>query len=157
MRLAPHLVLAVAAALVAALSAGAQELALTPAERPSAPERERVERWHRAWREEVAPLERAMASVVALARRPGRPDLRRPCLALGRALLDLDRERVLPAPDPAADLHLRRGLRALTRAAITCLTDRPYAARHAVSEGAGSFRQMRAILARYDLGPEERP
>lgn len=158
MRPAPAVVIIIAAAAqLAALAAGAQELTLVPAQRPSALEQERMERWHREWRQEAAPLERATATLAALARRPGRPDLRPPCLDLGRALLDLDRERLLPAPDPAADLHLRRGLRALARAAITCLTERPYAARQAVAEGARSLRQMRAILAVYGLEPRTEP
>lgn len=146
------------AAPVPALAAAAREpepaLVLAPAERPSVLEQRRMELWHRTWRREAAPLLGATATLEDLARRPGRPDLRPSCLALGRALLDLDRERLLPVPDAAADLHLRRGLRALTRAAVTCLTKRPYAARGAVAEGAGSLRQMRAVLAGYGLGPE---
>lgn len=151
--------LVAAAAPVPALAAAAREpepalVLVAPAERPSVLEQRRMELWHRTWRREAAPLLGATASLEALARRPGRPDLRPSCLALGRALLDLDRERLLPVPDAAADLHLRRGLSALTRAAVTCLTKRPYAARGAVAEGAGSLRQMRAVLAGYGLGPE---
>lgn len=145
------------AALPAAAPAGAPEpaprLILVPAEPPSALERARMARWHAAWRQEAAPLLRATSALAAIAQRPGRPDLRPSCLALAGALLELDRERLLPAPDPAVDLHLRRSLRALTRAAVTCLTKRPYAARAAVAEGAGGLRQVRAVLARYGLEP----
>ncbi|HSL82900.1 MAG TPA: hypothetical protein VLF66_08995 [Thermoanaerobaculia bacterium] len=147
----------------AAPAAPAQESApeqaplLAPAEPLSALSRARMARWHAAWRDEAEGLLRATAALADLAGRPGRPDLRPPCLALGGALLELDRERLLPAPDAAVDLHLRRSLRALTRAAVTCLTERPYAARAAVAEGAGGLRQVRAVLARYSLRPEATP
>lgn len=152
---------AVAALPAAAAAAGVHEPepapVLAPAEPPSALERARMARWHADWRREAEPLLRATSALATLARRPGRPDLRPPCLALGGALLELDRERLLPAPDPAVDLHLRRSLSALTRAAVTCLTKRPYAARAAVAEGAGGLRQVRAVLARYGLGLESAP
>lgn len=137
-----------------AAPAVAGELSLRAARPPSAAERRHMERWHRAWTDEAAPVARAFASLARLARRRGNPDLRPRCLELSRALLDLDRERVLPAPDPAADLHLRAGLRELTRAAVTCLTKRPYAARHALGEAEARFRQVDLVLGAYDLEPK---
>lgn len=137
----------------AASASDAGEPSLRAARPPSASELQRMERWHRAWREEAALVAQSFASLDRLARRRGSPDLRPRCLELTRALLDLDRDRVLPAPDPAADLHLRGGLRALTRAAVTCLTKRPFAARHALAEAGDRFRQVELVLRSYGLEP----
>lgn len=131
----------------------AGELSLRAARPPSASELLRMERWHRAWREEAAPVASSFASLAREARRRGSPDLRPRCLELARTLLALDRERVLPVPAPAADLHLRGGLRALTRATVTCLTKRPYAARHALSEAEVHFRHAELVLGAYGLEP----
>lgn len=156
MKLISTLVLILIAAHWTALGAGAAELELRLARPPSASERDAMERWYRLWRTEAGPVERSFGALARLARKGGSPDLRPRCLELGEALLELDRERVLPAPNPAVDLHLRDGLRALTRAAVTCLTKRPYKARHALAEAETRFRQVARVLRTYDLEPGAR-
>lgn len=116
---------------------------------PSALERAQVERWHRAWRVEAAALERAFDAAIRAAEARDDRALRPRCLTLAGAVLDLDRSRILPAPDRAADLHLRRGLRHVARAAVTCLTKRPYAARYALEQAADAFAQAWRVLDRY--------
>lgn len=116
---------------------------------PSPLERARIARWHRAWREEAATLERSFDAVLRAVARGDDRALPPRCVALAGAVLDLDRPRVLPVPDRAADLHLRRALRHVARGALTCLTRRPYAARHAFEQAADAFAQARRVLDRY--------
>lgn len=122
---------------------------------PSPLERARVMRWHDAWREEAAGLERTFAAAVRAEEAGDDDGLRPHCVALAGALLELDRPRVLPVPDRAADFHVRRALRHLTRAAVTCLTERPYAARHALEQARDAFGQARRVLRRYRLPADE--
>jgi hypothetical protein len=106
---------------------------------------------------------RAFAATVRTVEAGDDGALRPRCLALAGALLDLDRPRVLPVPDRAADLHVRRALHHLARASVTCLTERPYAARDALRRAADAFGQARRVLRRYRPAaeplnePEERP
>lgn len=122
---------------------------------PSALERARIEYWYRVWRREGAAVERSFSAALVAAETGGDRALRLRCVALAGALLDLDRPRVLPVPDRAADLHLRRALRHLARAAVTCLTKRPYAARHALEQAAEALAQARRVLRRYGVAPGE--
>jgi hypothetical protein len=116
---------------------------------PTPLERARVLRWHDTWREEAGALDRAFAAAVRSVEAGEDGALRARCVELAGALLDLERPRVLPVPDRAADLHVRRALRHLARAAVTCLTERPYAARHALEQAGDAFGQAHRILRRY--------
>lgn len=145
---------------LAAPAAGAEEapdaVVLRPAAPPSAVERARMERWRRVWREESDGLDRAFATAHRAADVPesGR---RAYCAPLAEAMLAIDRERVLPVPDPAADLHLRRGLRTATLAAVDCLAGRPYAARGKLRRAAGELSAMERRLRRYRPRPRRPP
>jgi len=142
---------ALAAALLAAAPLWSAEPLLRASSPPSALERERVAGWHRTWAEEAAPVVRAFRSLHRAADGETPVALRPHCLALAEDLLDFDRRRVLPAPEPAVDLYLRRGLRELDQAAVACLTKRPYATRRALAEAAGAFREVELLLAPYGL------
>lgn len=136
-----------------------EAVVLRPAAPPSALERARMERWRRAWREESEGLERAFDTAHRAAGAPesGR---RAHCAPLAEAMLAIDRERILPVPDPAADLHLRRGLRAATLAAVDCLEGRPYAARGKLRRAAAALSWVERRLRRYrprPPRPEARP
>lgn len=131
--------------------------ALRPASPPTPLERARVRRWLEVWQEEAAPLETAFSEALRSLEAESHGGLRPRCVELAGALLELDRARVLPAPDRAADLHLRRGLHQLARAAVTCLTERPYAARDALRRAAEAFRQARRVLRRYRQKPASVP
>lgn len=124
-------------------------LRLRTAPPPTELERARVERWDRRWREEAGDLERGVATASRAVEAGDYDRLEAGCSPLARALLELERPRVLPVPDRAADLHVRRALRHLSRAALTCLTRRPYAARHALGQAAEAFAEARRVLLRY--------
>lgn len=126
---------------------------LRPAAPPSELERVRMERWRRSWRQEAAALDRAFRAALRTAAEGSDRDLRARCTPLAGALLELDRKRVLPVPERAADLYLRRGLRALTHAAVACLTARPYAARGKLREAREAFRSAERVLRRYGSVP----
>ena len=134
--------------------------------RPSPPPGEldaaRVRAWHDGWRRETAALRRAAAALAAAlgsAYEPGaggpgaRPALLPSCRALAREALALDRGRVLPAPEGVVDLYLRRSLGRFTEAATACLSDRPYAAAHALRQARGALAQAARALAPYGLEP----
>lgn len=132
--------------------AGEETLVLRPARRPSKVRLHLMERWIETWRSRGGPLERAVDALDPEGRGAPRME-RRVCLDLAGALLELDRGTVLPAPDAAVSFHVERGLRRLTRTAITCITRRPYAARRALEEARGSFTQAARLLERYEVGP----
>lgn len=146
---------AAAAVVVTALATAAplpvEEPLWRAAAGPTPLERQRMAAWHRAWLEEAAPVERSFRALHRAAAGETPVALRPHCLALAEDLLDLDRRRVLPVPDPAADLHLRRGLRELGQAAVTCLGKRPYATRQALAEAASALRHVDRILGPYGL------
>lgn len=121
---------------------------------PSDLERARVEHWEEVWRAEAGALEESFEAALRAAETSDDRGLRPRCVALAGAVLELERPRVLPVPDRAADLHLRRALRHLTRAAVTCLTKRPYAARRALEQAAEAFAQARRVLRRYRRAPD---
>lgn len=149
-RLSP-LVLALLLSLPFALAADADgegAVVLRSAAPPTALERARFERWHRAWREETAAFRPAFAAAVRAAAGSDR-QLRPHCAPLAASILGVDRGRVLPAPEPAADLHLRRALRAVTLAAVSCLRGRPYAARGRLRAAGEEFRRVERLLRRY--------
>lgn len=121
-----------------------------PSDRPSKLELHFVQRWLEDWRRSAGPVERAVAALGPDGR--GAPQLDKPaCMDLAAALLELDRRAVLPAPDAAVSLHLERGLRRLTRTAVTCLTRRRYAARRALEEARDAFGEAERLLRRYEL------
>lgn len=125
---------------------------LRPARAPSKVALHRMELWHEAWRGRAGTLERAVEALAGNRRgTPRMPEDK--CMELAAALLDLDRREVLPVPDSAVSLHLERGLRRLTRVAITCLTRRRYEARWSLEEARKSFAQAERLLRRYELGP----
>jgi hypothetical protein len=161
--LAPILLLELLGALPIAALAGKPPVsaaddppAMRPAPPPSPLDRARVMRWRDAWREEAAGLERTFSAAVQASEARDDDGLRPRCVALAGALLELERPRVLPVPDRAADLHVRRALRHLTRAAVACLSERPYAARHALEQARDAFGQARRVLRRYRL-PDDEP
>lgn len=123
--------------------------ALRAAPPPTELERARVERWDRRWRDEAGDLERSFAAASRAVEAGDYRRLESGCAPLARALIELDRPQILPVPDRAADLHVRRALRHLARAALTCLTRRPYAARHALEQAADAFAEARRVLRRY--------
>lgn len=118
---------------------------------PSPLEQARMERWYDLWRSEAGAVERSFRDAAEAAKPGSGIPLRPRCLALAGALLDVDRERVLPVPDRAADLHLRRALRHLTRAAVACLTERPYETVGALHRAGSAFRHAGTVLRRYGL------
>lgn len=147
-RLSP-LVLALLLSFPFALAAdGEGAVVLRPAAPPTALERARFDRWYRAWREETAAFRPAFAAAVRAAAGSDR-QLRPHCAPLAASILGVDRGRVLPAPEPAADLHLRRALRAVTLAAVSCLRGRPYAARGRLRAAGNEFRRVERLLRRY--------
>ncbi len=125
-----------------------ETVVLRPSAPPSALERARFDRWHRAWREETADFRRAFAATVRAAAGSDR-QLQPYCAPFAEAVLGIDRGRVLPVPDPAADLHLRRALRAATLAAVSCLRGRPYAARGRLRAAGADFGRVEHLLRRY--------
>lgn len=125
-----------------------EAVALRPAAPPSALERARFDRWYRAWREETTEFRRAFAATVRAAAGSDR-QLQPYCAPFAEAVLGIDRGRVLPMPDPAADLHLRRALRAATLAAVSCLRGRPYAARGRLRAAGAAFDRVERLLRRY--------
>lgn len=137
--------------LLAASPAVGEEPLLTASRPPSALERARMESWHRTWIEEGAPADRSFRALHRAAAGETPVALRPHCLALAEDLLELDRRRVLPVPDPATDLHFRRGLRELTQAAVACLGKRPYATRQALSEAERAFREADLLLKSFGL------
>lgn len=132
--------------------AGEPSPVFRPARPPSKVALHRMERWHEVWRSRAGTLERAVEALAGNGREaPRMPEEK--CTELAAALLDLDRRAVLPVPESAVSLHLERGLRLLTRTAITCITRRRYAARRALLEARRSFAQAERLLRRYELGP----
>jgi hypothetical protein len=153
----PIAVLLAAAVALPALSARAEEpreaVVIRPAAPPSALERARMERWRRAWREESRGLDRAIA--LALRAAEVVPARRRAhCEPLAEVMLGIDRDRVLPVPDPVADLHLRRALEQATRAAVDCLDRRPYAARGRLRRASADLAAVERRLERYRARPD---
>lgn len=142
---------ALAATLLAASPVAGAEPVLRASAPPSAAERERMASWHRSWEEEAAPVARAFGSLRSAAAGETPISLRPYCLALAEGLLALDRRRVLPAPHPATDFHLRRALRQLDQAAFACLAKRPYATDQALSWAARAFREVDRSLAAYGI------
>lgn len=150
-RLSPlvlSLLLALPFASPAPAADGEATVILRPAAPPSAIEQARFERWYRAWREETATFRPTFAAAVRAAAGSDR-ELRPHCEPLAASVLGVDRDRVLPAPEPAADLHLRRALRAVTLAAVSCLRGRPYAARGRLRTAGDEFRRVERLLRRY--------
>lgn len=142
---------ALAAALLAAAPVSGAEPILRASAPPSAAERESMASWQSSWEEEAAPVVRAFRSLRSAAAGETPISLRPYCLALAEGLLDLDRRRVLPAPHPATDFHLRRGLRQLDQAAFACLTKRPYATHQALAWAARAFREVDRSLVAYGI------
>ena len=157
LRIVSALLLA-ATALLPTAPAPAEEpreaVVIRPAAPPSALERARMERWRRAWREESRGLDRAFATALRAADVPA-PRLRAHCAPLAEAMLGMDRKRVLPVPDPVADLHLRRALHQATRAAVDCLGKRPYAARGRLRRAAADLEAVEHRLERYRPRPDD--
>ena len=147
----PLFAAAVAAALLAATPAPAAEPILRASAPPSAAERESMASWQRSWEEEAAPVVRAFRALRSAAAGETPISLRPYCLALAEGLLDLDRRRVLPAPHPATDFHLRRALRQVDQAAFACLTKRPYATHQALAWAARAFREVDRSLVAYGI------
>ena len=125
-----------------------EAVVLRPAAPPSALEQARFDRWYRAWRQETTDFRRAFAATVRAAAGSDR-QLQPYCAPFAEAVLGIDRRRVLPVPDPAADLHLRRALRAATLAAVSCLRGRPYAARGRLRAAGADFDRVERLLRRY--------
>lgn len=122
---------------------------------PAAEELARLERWQRTWAAAAGPFEAAFARALDGIARPD-AELRKRCGPLARTLLELDRTNLPPAPDPLADVHLKRGLSAATHAAIECLRGRPYAARGELRRAERSFARA-ARLLRHPVRRSERP
>lgn len=133
------------------------EIVLRPAARPSRIDLARYERWKRVWEDEAGSFDRAFEAALRAAAGTDR-DLVAHCSPLAAAILAVDRRRVLPAPDRAADLCLRRALHAAALAAVACLGDRPYAARGKLREArdelACTARRLRRFRRAVEPAPE---
>jgi len=92
---------------------------------PAALRRRRLERWLPTYRREMPPL---LDAVGRLRRSIGSstPQIfATACRNLGRALAQLDRDALLPAPEFALHRHLTTALHHLARTATACLARRP--------------------------------
>jgi len=129
-----------------------QRIELHRADRPSAPERKRMERWQERWRRQAEPLGRLLGGLGTQDQPP--PVGRRSwCRALAEAVLAFDRERVFPTPSYAAGRSLRRGLDLLGRGAVACLQGRVYAASDLVRRAQRSFGDAAVLLRPYGVAP----
>lgn len=125
---------------------------LRRADRPSDEELRRVERWHERWRRQVVPIDRLLGGLGRTGQEP--PVGRRSwCRALAEALLELDRESVLPVPSYAAGRSLRRGLDLLGQGAVACLEGRVYAASDLVDRAQRAFGDAAVVLRPYGVAP----
>ena len=125
-----------------------EPVVIRPAAPPGALQVARVDRWRRAWRDEARGFERAFAGALRAAAGSDR-ELAAHCAPLAESILAIDRSRVLPVPHPAADLLVRRGLRAATMAAVSCLRGRPYAARGRLRAARADLLRARRLLRRF--------
>lgn len=129
------------------------EIVIRPAAKP-APERQRaMERWHRTYREQMEPVDRALAGLEEATLRTRPPAWLPHCRRLGRALADLDREKVFPAPEYSVHSHLETTLGYLQRTAVACLEKRWTAVPHQMRKAAGARSQAALSLRRFGLEP----
>ena len=117
-------------------------------------------RWHRRWTEATAPLAGLLDAIDSPdGDGAGRADPVAPvadrawCRGLARELLALDRERALPVPVYAADLHVRRALDRLMAGAVACLEGRYHASAHHVGRALERFGEAAFVLRPYGVEP----
>lgn len=121
--------------------------------REPADSQRRMETWNRRWHRQVEPVHRAAEELkAALAQRSWRP-VRGECRQLGRALEELERDDVLPAPNYAVHRHLVRYLHHLTRATVACLGGRPAAVAPELRKALQARYHASLALRRWDLSP----
>lgn len=143
---------------------GPARIEIAPATPPPSGALDRLRRWHARYSVAVRPVRRALGSV--LARRagggrdwPGPPGgrqdrrLRAACGRLAEALTELAGEDVFPAPEFAVDVHLRRALADLDRAAGACRAGRGRSLRHYLARAAEAFSNASLALRPYGLAP----
>lgn len=110
----------------------------------------RVRVWLHRWRREIAPVHRASATVARVLKEEHPSMLPSACRLLGRAVLDLDHERLWPAPDYALHRHLRRHVDHLTRAATACLAGRRTSVGAELRRAHQARAQARLAVQRWD-------
>lgn len=143
---------------------GLSRIEIEPAAALPPGEVQRMRRWHARYAAAVRPVRRALGAV--LARRaadgkdwPGPPGgredlrLRAACRQLGGALEEITEGDVFPAPEFAIDVHLRRALDDLGRAATACRDGRGRGLRHYLALAAGAFSNASLALRPYGLAP----
>lgn len=112
-----------------------------------------MRRWHAAYRRELAPVRRSLAPVLAEIARGRTRNLGPPCQRLRTTLGAIDLEAVLPVPDFAADLHLKRALGGLYQAAAACVVRRTGEMIHHLDQAGAALGNAALALRRYGLEP----
>lgn len=109
--------------------------------------------WYATYRRELMPVRRSLAPVLAEIARGRTRDLAPPCRRLRATLAAIDLEAVLPVPDFAADLHLKRALGGLYQAATACVVHRTGEMIHHLDRAGAALGNAALALRRYGLEP----
>jgi hypothetical protein len=129
--------------------ADAEPIVISRASGRGRPEAAEMAAWRGELRRQLAPLAAPLARLLAV-RKVARPPAVVPrCRELAAALATVDRERLFPAPDLAADLHLKHALALLGAATAACADGRFAATDYYLDAAGRALSELDLALRRY--------
>ena len=117
------------------------------------PQPAEIAAWATLCHRQLTPFQTALDRLLAAREVERPPELVPYCRRLARELLDLDRESLFPAPDLAADLHLKHGLDLFAEAAVACVHQRWAATDYYLAEADHAMHYLDLVLRRYQQAP----
>ena len=105
--------------------------------------------WTETFHRETTPFQAALARLLAAREVERPPELVPYCRRLAGALVAIDREGLFPAPDLAADVHLKHSLDLFAVAAVACVHQRFAATDYYLTEADQAMRHLDLALRRY--------
>ena len=117
------------------------------------PQPAEIAAWATLCHRQLTPVQTALDRLLAAREVERPPELVPYCRRLARELLALDRESLFPAPNLAADLHLKHGLDLFAAAAVACVHQRWAATDYYLAEADQAMHYLDLVLHRYRAEP----